>query len=87
LQRLQALQPSPREARVFGWLTEPDRSVARRLWVDLASLPSWSRRLAFAWINLFPSAAYMRHRYGIRHPLLVPLYYPYRWLRALAGAR
>jgi hypothetical protein len=87
LQRLQALHASPREARVFGWLTEPNRSVVRRLYVDLASLPSWSRRLVFAWINLFPSAAYMQQRYGIRHPLLVPFYYPYRWLRALAGAR
>jgi hypothetical protein len=87
LQRLHGLVPSRRERRVFRWLTQPDRSVARRLWVDLLTLPGWSPRLAFAWLNLIPSAAYMRQRYGIRHPVFVPLYYPYRWLRALRGAR
>jgi hypothetical protein len=87
LDKLQAMVPSRREERVVRWLTEPERSVARRLWVDLATMPSWPRRLAFAWNNLVPSAAYMRQRYAIRHPLLVPLYYPYRWLRAVRGAR
>ena len=87
LHQLRALQPSRREARVFAWLTQPDRSVAQRLLVDLASLQSWPRRLAFAMINLFPSADYMRQRYRIRHPVLTPFYYPYRWLRALRGAR
>jgi hypothetical protein len=87
LERLQALVPSRREARVFRWLTQPDPSVARRLWVDVLTQPGWSRRLAFVGLNLIPSAAYMRQRYGIRHALLVPLYYPYRWLRALRGAR
>ena len=87
LQQLRGVSPSRREARVFGWLTQPDRSVAQRLWIDLASLPSWSRRIGFAWIHLFPSAHYMRQRYGVAHALLVPFYYPYRWLRALRGAR
>src|SRR5204862_5150027 len=87
LARLQTLVPSRRETRVFGWLTQPERSAARRLWIDVATLPGWSRRLAFMWLNLVPSAAYMRQRYAIRHVLLVPLYYPYRWLRALRGTQ
>lgn len=87
LDKLQAMAPSRREERVVRWLSEPNRSVARRLWVDLATMPSWPRRVAFAWNNLVPSVAYMRQRYAIRHPLLVPFYYPYRWLRAVRGAR
>jgi hypothetical protein len=27
----------------------------------------------------------MRRRYAIAHPLRVPLYYPYRWLRGVLG--
>ena len=38
------------------------------------------KRAYLAWISLLPSPAYMRHRYNIRHSLLLPLYYPYRWL-------
>ena len=46
-------------------------------------LSRWSERLGYAWTHLFPSAAYMRQRYDIPHPLLLPLYYPYRWFRGL----
>ncbi len=87
LDELQAIVPSRREQRVVRWLTQPNRGVARRLWIDLATMPSWPRRLAFAWSNLFPSRTYMCQRYRIRRPLLVPFYYPYRWMRALRGAR
>jgi hypothetical protein len=48
-------------------------------------MPGWRQRVRFARTNLFPSAAYMRQRYQIKHPLLLPLYYPYRWLRGLRG--
>jgi hypothetical protein len=29
----------------------------------------------------------MHQRYHISHPLLLPFYYPYRWLRGLRGVR
>ena len=86
VERLSAVQPSRAEARTFTWLTTENRSVARRLWVDVASMPGWRGRLHFAWTALFPSVAYMQQRYHISHPLLVPFYYPYRWLRGIRSA-
>ncbi len=86
LEQLHALRASPAEGRVFTWLTAEHRPVARRFWIDLASLPGWQQRLRFAWTNLFPSPDYMRSRYRIPHPLLVPVYYPYRWFLGLRSA-
>ncbi len=80
LEKLNGLQPSPRELKVFNWLTTAERPVAQRFWVDLATTTSWRRRLDYAWQNIFPSPDYMRRRYTINRPLLLPLYYPYRWL-------
>jgi len=88
LASLAGLEPSAEEARVFGWLTSPARPVAQRFYADLASIPGWRHRLRFGAANLFPSAAYMRRRYGIRQGWLLPFFYPYRWwvgLRGLAG--
>ena len=85
--RLRALTASAREKRVFTWLTTKDRTRMQRLWADFVSLPNWRHRLRFASAYLFPSRAYMRELYGVRRSVLVPLYYPYRWLRGLRGAR
>lgn len=80
LDGLNALQPSDRERQVFNWLTSAERPVAQRFWVDLATSSSWQRRFTYARQNLFPSSSYMRKRYEIRSSLLLPFYYPYRWL-------
>ncbi len=85
LARVNAAQPSSRERQIFNWLTAPERPVAQRFWADLASSGSWRHRLAFAWQNLFPSADYMRRRYAISRSLLLPFYYPYRWLLGLTS--
>ena len=77
--RLDALRPSAAEAQVVAWRAADERPVAQRFWSDLASMDGWRTRLRYAWIQLFPSAAYMRARYSISRRLLVPLYYPYRW--------
>ena len=84
--RLQRLRPSRGEARAYALLVggEP---VARRLWGGLASIPGWGLRLRYVWGNLFPSAAYMLDQYRIPNRLLLPLYYPYRWLRGLRRVR
>ncbi len=84
LARLATLRPSPAEARVHAWLTASRRPVVQRFWADLASLDGWSTRLRFAATNLFPAPAYMRRRYGVRWPVLLPFAYPYRWARGLA---
>jgi hypothetical protein len=86
LERLRRLEPTPEEIRVFNWLTAERRPVAQRFWADLVSMPDWGQRLRYGMGNLFPSAAYMRQRYGIRHGFLLPLYYPWRWLIGLRGA-
>jgi hypothetical protein len=76
---------SPDERRAFDRVSAGEQPVARRFWADLASMPEWRQRLRFARTNLFPSAEYMRRRYRIPYPFLLPLYYPYRWLRGLRG--
>lgn len=78
-QRLATMSPSPAEQRAVAWLTAAERPVAQRFWADLASLPTWPARLRFARLHLFPTAAYMRRRYAISHPALLPVYYLYRW--------
>ncbi len=84
LERLAGLQPTPREMQVFRRLTAQQRPVLQRLAADLAGIPTWRGRLRYAWCNLFPSANYMRERYAVRHGLLLPLYYPYRWVLGLS---
>ncbi len=83
--RLQRLEPSRGEQRAYD-LSAGKGLVARRLWGGLASIPGWGARLRYVWGNLFPSAEYMLDQYRIPNRLLLPLYYPYRWLRGLRRA-
>jgi hypothetical protein len=87
LERLRSTQPSPAERLAAVGFSAAGRPAGRRFWADLAAMPGWRPRLRFARTNLFPSLAYMRERYKVAHPLLLPLYYPYRWLRGLLGLR
>ena len=82
---LRSLRESPLERRVFADLTAAQRSPRQRFWSDLTSMSDWRQRLRFARTNVVPSPAYMRRRYAIAHPLLIPFYYPYRWLRGALG--
>jgi hypothetical protein len=86
LERIHTLRPSREEARVVARLTARRRPVAQRFVADLASITGWRARVRYWRNNMIPSAAYMRERYAIPRRLLVPLYYPYRWLRGLWGA-
>lgn len=87
LRRLQAMRPSREETRALEWLTETSHEMTRYALASLAALPDWPSRLRFLWRELlFPSAAFMRGRYGIQHRVLLPLYYPYRWLMGLWAA-
>lgn len=78
VEKLRALQPSGDEVRTYTW---QHQTMALRLFADLAGTKDWRQRLRIAFDTLFPTREYMQHRYHIPHPLLVPLYYPYRWLR------
>jgi hypothetical protein len=63
----------------FGEVAAPWTGIEGS-WISLAGLPDWRSRLSFLRAHLFPPAAYMRHRYGLRHPVLLPLAYVWRWL-------
>ncbi|MFB2880457.1 nucleotidyltransferase family protein [Floridanema aerugineum] len=76
--QLATLKPSWEEIRAYSW---QNQTMVLRLFDDLAGAKDWLTRLHIAWDTLFPSRAYMQHRYEIPHPLLTPFYYPYRWLR------
>ncbi|MFB2835270.1 nucleotidyltransferase family protein [Floridanema evergladense] len=76
--QLAILKPSWEEVRAYSW---QNQTMVLRLFDDLAGAKDWLTRLHIAWDTLFPSRAYMQHRYQISHPLLIPFYYPYRWLR------
>ncbi len=84
-EHLQRLRPSRGEAQAYASLAGRD-PVAQQLWDGLASIPGWGPRLRYVWGNLFPSAEYMLDQYRIPSRLLLPLYYPYRWLRGLRRA-
>ena len=79
-------QPPPDEVRTITQLTAGRRPVAARLEADLAGIQGGRARLRYAWGSLFPAPAYMRERYNIPARWLIPFFYPYRWLRGLAGA-
>lgn len=85
LAALHAHTVSADEERVVTDLSSAQRAAGQRFLTDLRTMTGWRQRLRFAWTNLFPSAAYMRQRYAIAHPLLLPFYYPYRWFRGLRG--
>ncbi|MGC9467174.1 MAG: nucleotidyltransferase family protein [Anaerolineae bacterium] len=80
--QLRALEPSADEARVFAWLTAPQRPVAQRFAADLAALSDWRTRVRYAYHSLFPSPSYIMKRYGLPR-WLVPIGYPYRWVLGL----
>lgn len=78
-QAIQSAQPSRTERWVFAHRPRSDRSVGQGLWDDLISAPAWDFRIHYALAKLFPAPAYMRQRYKIGHPVMLPLYYIYRW--------
>ncbi|MFN8625256.1 MAG: nucleotidyltransferase family protein [Candidatus Binatia bacterium] len=83
LERVRRMRPTADERRIVGYLTAAERGAGRRFRDDLVSMHGWHGRLGYAWTHLVPSAAYMRERYHVRHPLLLPFYYPYRWFRGI----
>ena len=82
LDQLRSLRPSREEERVFRRLTSVHRPL-QLLWANLVDSPNWKSRWGLWCFIALPPPAYMRQRYAIRHRALLPLYYPYRWLRSL----
>lgn len=79
------------------WLSIEERSCeeASRVFLDraithggvmaasLRALP-WRARLQRLWQLAFPPAEFIRHRFGTRHPLLLPGLYAWRGMRGVA---
>jgi hypothetical protein len=84
--QINRLHPSPEEKMVNSRLVNKNRHVTTRFLDDLRSIPTWRLRLLFTLDNLFPSPVYMRTRYQISHPVLLPYYYLVRWIRGLRNA-
>jgi len=82
LEQLRALRASRNEERAFARLTTAHRPV-QNFWANLGAIRGWRARLGFIRCVALPSANYMQYRYRIPHRLLLPFYYPYRWLRSL----
>jgi hypothetical protein len=66
------------------------RTIGKRdvLVSDLAALKGWGARLRLLREHAFPPVAFIRQRYGVRHPALLPALYlhrlvvgAYRWVR------
>jgi len=62
--------------------------------LDLHALPTWRERRRLVREHLFPAPSYMRDKYGVRSPLLLPALYAWRvvagaprWLRRRDGVR
>lgn len=52
---------------------------------NLYYLDSFTDRLKYVWEILFPTKAFMVAKFNIKHPALLPFYYPYRYYMGLKG--
>lgn len=82
--RLDRSIPSTAEKGFMDWIASRDRAAVRLFGVNLESLTGWRERLRYLGSSIFPPISYMRHRYALSNPLLVPFTYPYRWLLSLS---
>lgn len=79
LQALNRLEPSGSEIKYFTSLSKHHKSPGKTFLEDLSCLPDWRKKLHFAFSNIFPSITYMKIRYRFNHPLMLPVFYLYRW--------
>ena len=75
LERLRATRDTSEPAAV---LLRPGRRPVDELLTDLRSLRGWRSRLRLLGEHVLPPAAYIRHAYGVRNPLLVAAAYAHR---------
>jgi hypothetical protein len=84
-EQIESLRASAQERRLYRTMTDPGGAPAARVASDVRGLSGWRERLAFVATQFFPSPAYMRRRYGVRHAALLPLAYLGRLLRGVRG--
>ena len=79
----QLMTASDEQAPRLADIATPHRSPTAKFWLNLRYLPSWRQRFSALGRAIFPRPTYMRQRYQIQHPLLLPLAYGRRWANAL----
>jgi hypothetical protein len=85
MRQLSGFKPTANEKRVVRWLTSTDKQhTGWNVWMNARALPTFPQRVKYIMTQLFPSVHYMRERYGMFHPLLLPFYYIYRLLRGIS---
>ena len=87
LDSLEAIEPSTIEIDTIQQIKGMDRGAGQRFWDDLRAIPRYGDKFIFAWQKIFPSWEYMRQRYQVSHPALLPLYYIYRLYLGLRTSR
>ncbi len=83
-QILDATQPTAKDKRLFRLLSMETRTTTIDFYTTLVSLPDFSSRLRYAWVNLFPQPAYMVRRYGVKKRWHFPYWYLYRIVGGLS---
>ena len=83
LQAVATLQPSRAERRIIRWRTSDRKRTGIWAVINNTGEIPLSSRLRYLAAQAFPSVSFMRENYRMAHPVLLPLYYCYRWLRGL----
>jgi len=73
------------ETHVFKSLTNDCLTPGKLFWIDFKYLNGFGKKINFVIQMLFPSADYMKKRYGITKTILTPFYYIYRWWLGIAS--
>ena len=79
--------PSQMDSKLAHLRTSGRKGLGMRILSKTYHLPSRRHEIKYLAGMLFPSTSYMRERYGMPHPILLPFYYAYRWLRGLGLIR
>jgi hypothetical protein len=69
---------SSEEKQAFAWHTSRDRPSDELIRAHLTRQSGFSQQIHYLHNRLLPTTAFMRYRYDIPHPLLLPFFYLYR---------
>jgi hypothetical protein len=85
LDRIRALRPGFVERRAYQFCLSNSRSTASKTLFDFLATPGLVPRVRLLSSRLFPPRSYIRTRYSVSSPALVPFYYLRMILTAVLG--
>jgi len=85
ISELAEVNPTPFERDYFSRTGASSSTPSRTFIDDFKNIPGLRDKSFFALANIFPSYHYMKHRYKIKHPVMLPFYYIYRWYLGIFG--